>query len=65
MVQFICYIHIVHSLFFRACGFGDDMLGSTTMMYTRSTSGYSKEEQMISAGRRLLLVPPPRELTKH
>ncbi|KAI3458408.1 hypothetical protein Pfo_015071 [Paulownia fortunei] len=51
-------------LFFRACGFGDDMLGSTTMMYTRSASSYSKDEQMISAGRKLLLVPPPRELTK-
>ncbi|KAL0303993.1 UNVERIFIED_CONTAM: Histone acetyltransferase TAP1 [Sesamum radiatum] len=50
--------------FFRACGFGDDMLGSITMMYTRSSSGYSKDEQMISAGRKQLLVPPLREFGK-
>ncbi|KAL3837834.1 hypothetical protein ACJIZ3_022425 [Penstemon smallii] len=51
-------------LFFKACGFGDDMLGSTTMMYTRPPSGYSKDEQMISAGRKLLLIPQPRELSR-
>ncbi|KAK6135589.1 hypothetical protein DH2020_030697 [Rehmannia glutinosa] len=51
-------------LFFRACGFGDDILGSTTMMYTRSAASYSKNGQMVSAGRKLLLVPHPRELTK-
>ncbi|XP_020548968.1 uncharacterized protein LOC105160964 isoform X2 [Sesamum indicum] len=50
--------------FFRACGFGDDMLGSITMMYTRSSSGYSEDEQTISAGRKQLLVPPLRELGK-
>ncbi|KAL8539452.1 hypothetical protein ACS0TY_001168 [Phlomoides rotata] len=50
---------------YRSCGFADDVLGSTTMMYTRSTSSYfSKDQQMISAGRKLLLVPPARELTK-
>ncbi|KAK4383141.1 hypothetical protein Sango_2804100 [Sesamum angolense] len=48
--------------FFRACGFGDDMLGSITMMYTRSSSGYSNDEQTISAGRKQLLVPPLREV---
>ncbi|KAG8380987.1 hypothetical protein BUALT_Bualt06G0073600 [Buddleja alternifolia] len=52
------------SQFFRACGFGDDMLGATTMMYTRATSTDSKDEEMISAGRKLLLVPRPRELSK-
>ncbi|KAL0298271.1 UNVERIFIED_CONTAM: hypothetical protein Sradi_6486900 [Sesamum radiatum] len=50
--------------FFRACGFGDDMLGSITMMYTRSSSGYSNDEQTISAGRKQLLVPPLRELRR-
>lgn len=50
--------------FLRACGFGEDMLGSTTMMYARSVSGYSMNDQMISAGRKLLLVPPPREFKK-
>ncbi|XP_059317972.1 GCN5-related N-acetyltransferase 3, chloroplastic [Lycium ferocissimum] len=45
-------------LFFRACGFGDDVLASTTMMYTRSTATPSEGEQMVTcAGRKLLLVP--------
>ncbi|KAL7146659.1 hypothetical protein ABFS83_06G056100 [Erythranthe nasuta] len=48
-------------LFFRACGFGYDVLGSTTMTYTRSAS---KNELIVSAGRRLLLIPPARGLTK-
>ncbi|KAL2550028.1 Acyl-CoA N-acyltransferase (NAT) superfamily protein [Forsythia ovata] len=43
-------------LFFRACGFGDDILGSTTMMYTRNSS-YSIDEKTISVGRKQLLVP--------
>ncbi|MCD7464660.1 hypothetical protein HAX54_053193 [Datura stramonium] len=44
--------------FFRACGFGDDVLASTTMMYTRSASTLSDGEQMVKcAGRKLLLVP--------
>ncbi|KAL3521343.1 hypothetical protein ACH5RR_019492 [Cinchona calisaya] len=48
-------------LFFKACGFGEDILGSTTMMYT-GTSSYSDADQMvIYAGRKLLLVPPLRE----
>ncbi|KAJ1387504.1 GNAT domain [Sesbania bispinosa] len=47
-------------LFFKACGFGGDILGSTTMMYTRSASSTTQEgEQTVtSAGRKLLLVPP-------
>ncbi|GFP89394.1 uncharacterized n-acetyltransferase ycf52 [Phtheirospermum japonicum] len=51
-------------LFFRSCGFGDDIMGSTTMMYTRSASSYSKDEQIVSAGRKLLLVPHSRVLIK-
>ncbi|KAL0321743.1 UNVERIFIED_CONTAM: hypothetical protein Scaly_2470700 [Sesamum calycinum] len=47
-----CFVTQRH--FFRACGFGDDMLGSITMMYTRSSSGYSNNEQTISAGRKQL-----------
>ncbi|XP_049366447.1 uncharacterized protein LOC125831292 isoform X2 [Solanum verrucosum] len=44
--------------FFGACGFGDDVLVSTTMMYTRSASTHSEDEQMVKcAGRKLLLVP--------
>lgn len=44
--------------FFRACGFGDDVLASTTMMYTRSASIHSEGEEMVKcAGRKLLLVP--------
>ncbi|KAJ6831634.1 uncharacterized protein M6B38_305175 [Iris pallida] len=49
-------------LFFQACGFGDDSLGSTTMMYTRTALSFSQEDQMVRpAGRLLLLVPPARE----
>ncbi|XP_016450824.1 GCN5-related N-acetyltransferase 3, chloroplastic isoform X1 [Nicotiana tabacum] len=44
--------------FFRACGFGDDVLASTTMMYTRSASADSEDEQIVKyAGRKLLLAP--------
>lgn len=50
--------------FFRGCGFGEDMLGSTTMMYAPSLSSYSVDEQMVSAGRKLLLVPPTRDFQK-
>ncbi|XP_027357263.1 uncharacterized protein LOC113866648 [Abrus precatorius] len=36
-------------LFFKACGFGDDILGSTTMMYTRTASLTSQEgEQSVT-----------------
>ncbi|OVA02206.1 GNAT domain [Macleaya cordata] len=49
--------------FFEACGFGDDILGSTTMMYTRNPSSCdTKSDQMVTcAGRMLLLVPPSRK----
>ncbi|KAK9063301.1 hypothetical protein SSX86_017171 [Deinandra increscens subsp. villosa] len=42
--------------FFKACGFGDDILESTTMMYTRSGN-----DMVVSAGRKLLMVPPLRK----
>ncbi|KAJ8749388.1 hypothetical protein K2173_018879 [Erythroxylum novogranatense] len=46
-------------LFFKACGFGDDILGSTTMMYTRTFPIYSEGDQMITcAGQNQLLAPP-------
>lgn len=47
-------------LFFKACGFGGDILDSTTMMYTRTVSSTIQEsEQTVTpAGRKLLLVPP-------
>ncbi|XP_071686262.1 GCN5-related N-acetyltransferase 3, chloroplastic [Rutidosis leptorrhynchoides] len=41
--------------FFKACGFGDDILRSTTMMYTRTGNHTVKR-----AGRKLLMVPPLR-----
>ncbi|CAI0457342.1 unnamed protein product [Linum tenue] len=54
--------------FFKACGFGDDILGSTTMMYTRTAptcdnAGGDYQDHMAKrVGRKLLLIPPPREL---
>ncbi|XP_041020323.1 uncharacterized protein LOC121261950 isoform X2 [Juglans microcarpa x Juglans regia] len=49
-------------LFFKACGFGDDILSSTTMMYSRNASTYHQGNQIvIRAGRKLLLAPPHRE----
>ncbi|KAK4784145.1 hypothetical protein SAY86_018513 [Trapa natans] len=47
------------SLFFEACGFGDDILRSTTMMYTRAVTGSypGGNEVTKRAGRKLLLVP--------
>ncbi|WJX40679.1 hypothetical protein P8452_28128 [Trifolium repens] len=47
-------------LFFKACGFGGDILDSTTMMYTRTASSTIQEgeQTIICAGRKLLLVPP-------
>ncbi|XP_021762323.1 uncharacterized protein LOC110727091, partial [Chenopodium quinoa] len=48
-------------LFFAACGFGDDVLGSTTMMYTNTVSSNSDNGQIITqAGRKLLVAPPLR-----
>ncbi|KAK9023951.1 hypothetical protein V6N11_004138 [Hibiscus sabdariffa] len=48
--------------FFKACGFRDDILGSTTMMYSRTVSSTCSEgDQMVTqAGRKLLLAPPLR-----
>ncbi|KAK9157264.1 hypothetical protein Scep_003838 [Stephania cephalantha] len=52
-------------LFFEACGFENDKLGSTTMIYTRGASESNLSDQgnqngvVKSAGRMLLLVPPP------
>ncbi|XP_031108278.1 uncharacterized protein LOC116012765 [Ipomoea triloba] len=51
----------VEKPFFSACGFGDDILGSTTMMYTRSTSQYSSGDQVVkNIGRKQMLIPPLR-----
>ncbi|XP_039041746.1 uncharacterized protein LOC120180502 [Hibiscus syriacus] len=48
--------------FFKACGFRDDILGSTTMMYGRTVSNtcFEGDEMVTEAGRKLLLAPPPR-----
>ncbi|XP_072997428.1 GCN5-related N-acetyltransferase 3, chloroplastic [Typha latifolia] len=47
-------------LFFKSCGFGDDYLGSSTMMYTRTAPNYCLDNAIVrTAGRMLLLVPPP------
>ncbi|KAF5201271.1 Acyl-CoA N-acyltransferases (NAT) superfamily protein [Thalictrum thalictroides] len=43
-------------LFFEACGFGDDVLASTTMIYTKTPFG-QKTEMVVPAGRKLLLLP--------
>lgn len=49
-------------LFFEACGFGEDALGSTTMMYTQAASSQVSDDTSVKpAGRMLLLVPPMRE----
>uniref|UniRef100_A0A7N2MG27 N-acetyltransferase domain-containing protein n=2 Tax=Quercus lobata TaxID=97700 RepID=A0A7N2MG27_QUELO len=49
-------------MFFKACGFGDDILGSTTMMYSRKVSTYDEGDQLvIRAGRKLLLAPALKE----
>ncbi|KAM4093582.1 hypothetical protein ACJW30_06G127300 [Castanea mollissima] len=49
-------------MFFKACGFGDDILGSTTMMYSRKVSTYNEGDQLvIGAGRKLLLAPSLKE----
>ncbi|XP_022764895.1 uncharacterized protein LOC111310060 [Durio zibethinus] len=48
--------------FFKACGFRDDILGSTTMMYSRTVSTCFEGDQMVKrAGKKLLLAPPLRE----
>ncbi|TYG43899.1 hypothetical protein E1A91_D11G053900v1 [Gossypium mustelinum] len=45
--------------FFKACGFRDDILGSTMMMYSRTVSStcFEGERMVKQAGRKLLLVP--------
>ncbi|GLT94589.1 hypothetical protein SLE2022_123210 [Rubroshorea leprosula] len=51
-------------LFFKACGFGSDILGSTTMMYTRTVSSCSEGHQnqiVRRAGQKVLLSPPLKE----
>ncbi|KAF6138915.1 hypothetical protein GIB67_025644 [Kingdonia uniflora] len=50
-------------LFFEACGFGDDILGSTAMMYTRAppTLSHYNSQDVKHAGRMLLLVPQSRQ----
>ncbi|KAF6143016.1 hypothetical protein GIB67_041084 [Kingdonia uniflora] len=50
-------------LFFEACGFGDDILGSTAMMYTRAPPALShyNSQDVKHAGRMLLLVPQSRQ----
>ncbi|XP_027149115.1 uncharacterized protein LOC113771351 isoform X2 [Coffea eugenioides] len=48
-------------LFFKACGFGEDILGSTTMMYTGTSSCPDAHQTAIYAGRKLLLSPPSRQ----
>lgn len=49
-------------LFFEACGFGEDSLGSTTMIYTRTAPSVSQDNLSVRpAGRMLLLIPPIRE----
>ncbi|RYQ84604.1 hypothetical protein Ahy_B10g104041 [Arachis hypogaea] len=51
--------NLIPLLFFKACGFGGDILGSTTMMYTRTASSTAEEELTFTrAGRKLLLIPP-------
>ncbi|KAJ4786966.1 Acyl-CoA N-acyltransferases (NAT) superfamily protein [Rhynchospora pubera] len=48
-------------LFFKACGFGFDSLGSTTMMYTQSPGATTDNDgfTVTTSGRMQLLVPPP------
>ncbi|CAI9091929.1 OLC1v1027050C1 [Oldenlandia corymbosa var. corymbosa] len=48
-------------LFFTACGFGDDILNSTTMMYTGASSCPEAEQMVVYAGKRILSFPPSRE----
>ncbi|CAK8567744.1 unnamed protein product [Lathyrus sativus] len=47
-------------LFFKACGFGSDVLDSTTMMYTRTASSTNQEgeQTVMRAGQKPLLIPP-------
>lgn len=48
-------------LFFKSCGFGNDIMESTTMMYTRTVSTYKNNEKV---GPTKLLVPPDKKPLK-
>ncbi|XP_058183751.1 GCN5-related N-acetyltransferase 3, chloroplastic isoform X2 [Rhododendron vialii] len=47
--------------FFEACGFGEDSLGATTMMYTRTVSSCEANHMVKHVGRKLLVAPLVRE----
>ncbi|KAK1399730.1 Glucosamine 6-phosphate N-acetyltransferase [Heracleum sosnowskyi] len=47
--------------FFKTCGFDNDIMGSTTMMYTRTSSTFQTSQMVQCAGRKLLLLPPDRK----
>ncbi|XXG86015.1 hypothetical protein AAC387_Pa11g1007 [Persea americana] len=49
-------------LFFEACGFKEDSLGSTTMMYMQAAPNCVKDDLLVKcSGRMMLLVPPMRK----
>lgn len=60
-VAVIFIFDIFFRLFFEACGFGEDHLDSTTMMYTRTPLECKSNQVERVAGRLQLLVPPGRE----
>ncbi|KAG6504594.1 hypothetical protein ZIOFF_036928 [Zingiber officinale] len=62
-IQSSLFLTFFFRLFFEACGFGEDRLGSTTMMYTRTPPDYKSNQVVRVAGRLQLLVPPGRELS--
>ncbi|TYI89748.1 hypothetical protein E1A91_D03G076100v1 [Gossypium mustelinum] len=62
-LPFLLLLHLSMCLidsgfFFKACGFRDDNLGSTMMMYSRTVSStcFEGERMVKQAGRKLLLV---------
>ncbi|KAF9670491.1 hypothetical protein SADUNF_Sadunf13G0074600 [Salix dunnii] len=53
---------LLGSYSYKAFGFGDDKMGSATMMNTRTLSTHVEVDQMVKhAGRKLLLPPPLRK----
>lgn len=54
-------LHLFHRSFFEACGFGEDSLGATTMMYTRTVSSCEANHMVKHVGRKLLVAPLVRE----
>ncbi|XP_021896172.1 uncharacterized protein LOC110813386 [Carica papaya] len=44
-ISALCSEH--ERLFFKACGFGDDILGSTTMMHTRTVTTSGEDNQFV------------------